>query len=151
MIVLAKTQYAYAIGSSIALASLNNFENHYHSVNRKLVDGKLYPVVIASPILDFYPIRRLSQAGIESGDGRVDHEWNVVLCTYGVKTLYDEWWSSGSVVSTAVTLNTRRFERGDYVRVNAYAVQPSRNAGDIEYLRHNLFRVRIRFHSLVVL
>jgi len=56
-----------------------------------------------------------------------------------------------TVVSTAVSIYTRRHVDGDYARYNAYMVLPSRKAQDLTYLGQGWLNVRIRFNKLEAL
>jgi hypothetical protein len=55
------------------------------------------------------------------------------------------------VVNAAMTIYTRRHELDSFVRYNANLILPSVENGDLEYLRENAFRVRLRFTDLVAL
>lgn len=145
----ARFQYAFALGSNVALASLNNVENHLGSVNRREVGGALTPVSIVSPLLDLFPIRDTLLDGGERGDGLVNHEWMLTLCTYGLKFYLDTYFASGATVEVAMTIYTRRHELATYTRYNAKAILPSRINGDIEIIQSDyLYRVRQRFLDL---
>lgn len=146
--IVARYQYALASGWDVPLANLNNIETHIGQQNRKVSGGKLYPVGISSPVVDLFPVRGELLSGRERGDGFVSHEWNLTLCTYGVKYLLQTYLTT---VSTAVTIYTRRHELGSYARYNAYLVLPSRRADDITYVRQHVFSVRLRFSKLEAL
>lgn len=149
--ITARHQYALASGWNIALAALNNIETHIGQQNRKVSGGKLYAVGVNSPVLDLFPVRSAMLSGRERGDGFVNHEWNLTLCTFGVKYLLETYLSNLTAVSNAVTIYTRRHELGSYARYNAYIILPSRTASDIAYVRQNVFSVRLRFSKLEAL
>jgi len=147
----AKYDYRIAAGHGVALASLNNIETHIGQQNRITPTGKLFPVGITSPVLDLYPVRVDLTSGRQRGDGFITHEWNLQLVTYGARYLLNTYLTNMTVVSSAVTIYTRRHINGDYARYNAYLVLPSRQSGDIAYLGQGKFNVRLRFNKLEAL
>lgn len=145
----ARFSYAFALGTNVALVSLNNVENHLGSQNRRVSGGPLFPVAIVSPLLDLYPVRETTLDGGERGDGIVNHEWTLTLCTYGLKYYLDTYFASGASVQVNMTIYTRRHEFDTYTRYNCKALLPSRIAGDIELIQGDrLYRVRQRFNDL---
>jgi len=148
MSLLADTEYALALTHGVALASLNNFQNQIGQQNRRVVGGKTYPVGISSSVLDLFPVRTALLSGRERGDGFINQVWVLRLATYGVKYLLNTYLSNLTVVSAAVTIYTRRHELDSYARYNAYLIAPSAAAGDITYVRSNVFDVRLRFTNL---
>lgn len=151
MIPVALSDYAIAAGHNVALASLNTIETHVGQQNRKVANGRLFKVGISSPVLDLYPVRVSLLSGRERGDGFINHEWNVRLVTLGAKFLLNTYLSNMTVVSSAVTIYTRRHVQGDYARYNAYLILPSREAGDITALGNDWFNIRLRFRNLEAL
>lgn len=142
--------YALALGSNVALASLGNIIEILRERNRRTENGPRWQVGITSQPVDAFPVREVSLSGKERGDGTINHEWNLVLATYGVKYLLDTYLSSATVVSAAVTINTRQHMLAAFRRYNANIVLP-KPGDDITYLRQNVFRVRIRFTDLEAL
>lgn len=143
--------YRLAAGHNVALANLNNIETHIGQQNRKVAGGRLYPIGITSPVLDLFPVRGQLLSGRERGDGFVDHEWNLRLVALGARYLLYTYLTNMTVVSSAVTIYTRRHVDGDYARYNAYMVLPSRKAQDMTYLGQGWLNVRIRFNKLEAL
>lgn len=152
---LARTSYAFASGSGVALGSLHNVENHLGAHNRQTLTGALLPVAISSPILDPFPVRALAGDGTPTGDGFIEHYWELVLAAYGWKYLRDTYFSSGAVVSAAWTIYTLTDDTVTYARYNATAELPSRAAGTLSPLRNTqgegVFRVRVLLHDLIAL
>lgn len=152
---MARTSYAFASGSGIALASLNNAENHLGSVNRRVPNGVLYPVSITSPILAPYPVRTYAGDGTPYGDGFIEHYWDLVLAAYGWKFLRDTYFTNGTAVSALWTIYTLTDDTVTYARYNCIAELPSRAAGTLAPLHtaqgEGMFRVRIPFHDLIAL
>lgn len=147
----AQYDYRIAAGHGVALASLNNIETHIGQQNRKTADGKLFAVGISSPVLDTFPVRTPLLSGRERGDGNINHEWNLQLVTYGARYLLFTYLTNMTVVSSAVTIYTRRHINGDYARYNAYLILPSREAGDITRIGRDTFTIRLRFTKLEAL
>ena len=137
--------YSIAVGSSVALASLTN------------VEVLLYPytkprwIAPRSLIPDMYPVRTTLGSGRMRGDGSAQAVWEFsALPKAAVDYLMTYLWSSGTAVSTAVTIYTRQHELDQYIRANAYANLPIPGQ-DIEYLRQGVLRMTIRFNDLVAL
>lgn len=137
--------YSIAVGSSVALASLSNIEDvlYPYTKPRRIAPRSMIP--------DMYPVRTTLGSGRVRGDGSVQAAWEFTgIPKAAVDYLMTYLWSSGTVVSTAVTIYTRQHELDQYVRANAYAVLPVPGQ-DIEYLRQGVFRMVIRFNDLVAL
>ena len=137
--------YRIAVGSSVALASLSNIEDvlYPYTKPRRFAPRSLIP--------DMYPVRTTLGSGRVRGDGSVQAAWEFdALPKAAVDYLMTYLWSSGTVVSTAVTIYTRQHELDQYTRFNAYAVLPVPGQ-DIEYLRGNALRMVIRLNDLVAL
>jgi hypothetical protein len=90
-------------------------------------------------------------SGRERGDGFISHEWNLQLVTYGARYLLFTYLTNMTVVSSAVTIYTRRHVEGDYARFNAYMTLPSPQAGDITRIGKDAFSIRLRFTDLEAL
>jgi len=150
MIFPPKYQYAWAAGHNVALASLTNVEIDIGNYNYRQTGGGLFPVAIQTQPVDAFPIRTMVDAGYERGDGIINHAWTMTLAKFGIKRILDEFLSSGTIVSAAVTINTRRHELDSYVRANCYLTLP-KPGQDIRYIRHNTFEVTLRFTNLVFL
>lgn len=148
---MAFQDYRWAAGNGVALASLDNFENDVRPNNTRRSGGKLYPVVVKSQPVDAFPVRTVPLSGEERGDGMINQAWEVVLGKFGLKYILDTYLSSGTVTFAAMTIYTRRHELDTFVRYNANLILPSVSGGDIEYLKQNAFRVRLRFRNLVAL
>lgn len=138
-------RYQYAIGSgwNTALTSLTNPEN----LSQFVVRGN--PAPPTSQPVNLYPIREITGSGQPIGHGRVDHVWLwPLLPQAAVLWLEDTFFSSGTVVSAQVTINTRLHNRGTYSRFNAYAelFAPGR---DYTYDRQMFRNVALIFHGLV--
>lgn len=111
-------RYAYAIGSgwNTALASLTNPEN----LSQFVVRGQ--PVPPTTQPVNLFPIIKVAGSAAPKGYGRVDHVWTwAVLPQAAVQWIEDTFFTSGTAVSAAVTINTRRHNRATYTRYNAYA------------------------------
>ena len=145
--------YAWATGSGVALNSLINVANQLYDYNYRVSGGAKHAVGISSPIVDLYPVRTMLAAGYERGDGRIDHEWNMTISAVAYDFVIDTYLSSGTLLKRAMTIYTRRHENGinQWARYNAYLIQPSRQRGDIEYLRGGVVRVRFPLTRLVAL
>ena len=137
--------YSIAVGSSVALASLSNIEDVLLPYTQpRRIPPRSQPV-------NLYPIRTILGSGRERGDGTVFHAWEWdALPAQAVNYLLYSYLFSGGVVSTAVTIYTRRHETNSYVRYNANAVLPVPGQ-DLEHLRNGVCRVTLRFNDLVVL
>lgn len=149
------TEYAFAAGWNVALASLNNVENHLGSRNRRTLTGMLEPVTIRSSIIDPFPVRVNDQAGGESGDGFVNQDWQLTLSLYGYKYLIDAYFASETVAQAAWTVYTRRHTLASFIRYNCWAILPSAAAGDVVPLRadsfNGVFSVRLRLRDLIAI
>lgn len=151
MTLLPHTQYALALGSNIALGSLDNVEAHFYGVNRVTATEPPARVVITSDPLDLFPIRLQSLDAQESGDGILYHKWNLVLTTGAIKQWINGYFANGVSLSVAVTIYTRRHELDSYVRYNAYAILPSITGGDLAYShKRGRFVLTQRFNDLVL-
>lgn len=145
--------YAWAAGHGVALASLANAETFWLPyTNGVRIAPRSQPV-------DLFPVRFALGSGGEWGGGRIDHEWGVTLPTAAVDFTIDTFFSSGTVTTASLTINTRRHERDTartpggwvYARFNCTAILPSRANGDLEYVRQGVMRVTFRFKKLVAL
>lgn len=137
--------YAIATGSSVALAALINVEDLLlpYTAPRRIVPRSQIP--------DLYPIRTTLGSGRTRGDGPGIAAWEFsALPVAAVNYLMTYLWAGGTVVSTAVTINTRLHDRQTYARYNAWAVLPVPGQ-EIEYLRQGVARLTIRFNDLVAL
>lgn len=138
------TSYRWASGSSVALNSLSFVENDLYPFN------KLHRIGIRSPGVEEYPVRDMSQAGYERGDGRIDTYWEIVCRVEALEYIIETKFSLTSTSYVAITLNTRRFHRNDYARYNAYLNRPQLGR-DYTYLRQGVVRLRLPFSGLVAL
>ena len=152
---MARTQYAFYPAFNTALVSLHNVENHLGARNRRTSNSPLEPVVITSPILDPFPVRQVAGDGTPTGDGFIEHQWDVVLAALGWQFLRNTYFSSGAVVSANWTIYTLTDDTVTYARYNAIAELPSRAAGTLAPLNRaqgeGVFRVRILFHDLIAI
>lgn len=142
---MANYDYRIAVGSSVALGSLVNVET--------LLWPYTKPRMIAprSQMPDMFPVRTTLGSGRVRGDGSVQAAWEFsALPKAAVDYLMMYLWSSGTAVSTAVTIYTRQHELDQYTRFNAYAVLPVPGQ-DLEYLRQGVLRMVVRFSDLVAL
>lgn len=137
--------YRIAVGSSVALGSLINVEDLlWPYTNPRRIVPRSQPV-------SAFPVRTVLGSGRERGDGTINHAWEfTALNKAAVDYLHTYLWSSGTVVSTAVTIYTRQHELDQYTRYNAYAVLPVPGQ-DIEYIRQGVLRLTVRFSDLVAL
>lgn len=138
-------QYSIAVGSSVALASLVNVEDLIwpYTKPRRIVPRSQMP--------NLYPVRTTLGSGRTRGDGSAQATWEfTAIPVAAVDYLMTYLWSSGTVVSTAVTIYTRQHELDQYTRFNAYAILPVPGQ-DVEYLRQGVLRMVIRFNDLVAL
>ena len=145
------TEYGWAAGHGVALASLNSVVNELGARNRRAAGGTLYNVAVRSQPVDAFPVRTMLAAGYERGDGRIDHEWQMLLGKLAVDYVMDTYLSSGAVVKAAMTINTRRHDLDTYARYSCYLTLPSPRRGDIEYVRQGVIRVTWRFTNLTAL
>ena len=137
--------YSIAVGSSVALGSLSNIEDLIHPYTRPR------RITVRSQMVNAFPVRTVLGSGRERGDGTISHSWEfTAIPKAAVDYLMTYLFSSGTVVSTAVTIYTRRHELDDYARYNAYAILPVVGQ-DIEYIRSGVLRMVIRFSDLVAL
>jgi hypothetical protein len=137
--------YRIAVGSSVALGSLSNIEDVLYPFTA--------PMRIAprSQPVNAYPVRTVLGSGRVRGDGTVDHAWEFPALKAGaVNYLLYALLFPGGVVSTAVTVYTRRHEAATYARYNAWAILPLPGQ-DLEYLRAGVIRLTLRFSDLVTL
>ena len=148
---MAFQDYRWALGSSVALASLVNFEDDVKPNNRKVAGGTLYPVIIQSQPVNAFPVRTLALSGKERGDGIITQVWSVALAELGWQYVLDTYLSSGTVVNAAMTIYTRRADLGDHARYNANLTLPDPERGEVQRLRTGVYRVQLRFTNLVAL
>lgn len=141
--------YAFGLGSDVALASLNNVENHLGAHNTDAF-GSRHPVVIWSPPIDFFPVRTPALNASEYGDGIVYHEWNMTLYVGGYQYWLNTYFASAASVSVAFTIYDRN-QFGVYARYNVNAIQPSQKEGDIRRVpgRRGFYEIRQRFSDLI--
>lgn len=146
--------YALALGTNIALVSLNNVENHFGAHNSLVAGGRKFPVGIQSTLIDPFPVRVQDQSGGESGDGFLLQDWLLTLTVYGYKFLVDTYFASETVTQVALTVYTKRHMLDDFRRYNALGILPSAANGDIVPPRDSTFnkvaRVRLRLRDLTV-
>jgi len=111
-------RYSYAINSgwNVALVSLVNPEDRAEF----MILGNTAPPT-TQPV-NLFPVRRIAASGAVRGFGRVDHVWTwPLLPQAAVQYLETLLFSSGTVVSAQVTINTRKQNTASYARYNAYA------------------------------
>ncbi len=137
--------YSIATGSNVALVSLTNVEDLIWNYTRpRRITVRTQPV-------NAFPVRTVLGSGRVRGDGAINHAWEfTAIPKAAVDYLMTYLWTAGTVVSTAVTIYTRRHELDDYARYNAYAILPVVGQ-DIEYLRGGVLRMVISFSDLVAL
>lgn len=117
---MALYDYRIALGSNVALGSLSNIE----SILAPYADGRILAPAV-QPVNPF-PVRTVLMNGRTRGDGRIDLVWSWnVMPILAFKYIQDTFFSSGTVVSAAVTIYTRRHDRNTYQRYNAYATLPT--------------------------
>lgn len=145
--------YAFAAGWNVALASLNNVQNHLGSRNRLTSTGALIPVGIRSSTFDPFPVRRNSLDGGEAGDGFVNQDWILSLALYGYKFLVDTYFASETVTQANWTVYTRKHSLATFARYNCVAILPSVAQSDVTLPRDpafdGTFNVRIRLRDLI--
>jgi hypothetical protein len=142
--------YAWSAGHNVALANLTNIETDIGRFNFRMTGGAFTRVAIQTQPVDVFPVRTVLDSGYERGDGVINHALVMTLAKYGVKRVLDAYLSSGTVVSAAMTLYTRRHELDTYARYNCYLILP-KPGQDIQYVRENVFTVTWRFMNLVAL
>lgn len=143
--------YRWAAGLAVALNSLKNVATELYPYNYQDTLRDRAQVGIVSPILDAYPVRFVKGSGREGGGGILNHEWNLTITARAYKFIQDTYLSSGSAIDAAMTIYTRLHSVDGYGRYSCYLVLPSAAEGDIEYIRENVLRVRLRFRNLVAL
>lgn len=152
---MAILDYAFASGWNVALASLNNVQNHLGSRNRLTSTGALQPVAIRASLFDPFPIRTNALDGGETGDGFVNQDWILSLALYGYKYLLDTYFSSETVTQANWTIYTRHHQLATFARYNCIAICPSPAKGDVTLPRDpffdGTFQVRLRLRDLIAL
>ena len=148
---MAFQDYRWAAGNGIALVSLNNFEEDVKPNNRKIANGKLYPLIVKAASPNLFPVRDLAMSGVERGDGPVDVVWAVQLVTLGYKYILDTYLSSGAAVNAAMTIYTRVRRANTFTRYNANLILPDPGSDEEIELRDNVWQVQLRFTDLVAL
>lgn len=143
--------YRWAAGHGIALGSLKNVETDIGAFNRRRAGTALRRVGIASPPLDRFPIRSPLDAGYERGDGIINTQWRLILCTLGYKYVLDTYLSGGTVVSVPMTIYTRIHRAGSYARYNTYLTLPSPEKGTERYLRQDVWELTFDWTVLIAL
>lgn len=148
------SSYSLALGTNIALVSLNNVENHFGARNSLVLNGRKFPVGIQSTLIDPFPVRVQAQDGGESGDGFLIQDWLLTLTVYGYKFLVETYFASETVTQSLLTVYTRRHMLDDFRRYNCWGILPSAANGDVLPLRESTFngvaRVRLRLRDLTV-
>jgi hypothetical protein len=137
--------YSIALGSGVALVSLLNIEDvlYPYTAPRRIVPR--------SQPVNAFPQRVLLGSGRERGDGALAHAWEFTAIPAEAVHYLNTWlFSGGTVVSTAVTIYTRRHELEAYARYNAWATLPLPGQ-DMEYIRQGVLRLVLRFTDLVAL
>jgi hypothetical protein len=113
-----KYDYRIAMGFNVPLGSMTNVETLLSPYQG------LYPSAPTSPQLNRYPVRDMTGAGYERGDGRLDHPWNWrVWLRATMDYVVTNWFTVSGVivVSRPMTIYTPLHDRnGVYVRCNAY-------------------------------
>ena len=138
------TNYRWAASHNVALGSLSFVENDLKPYMRLRIGAP------RSQPVDPFPVRTMVQAGYELGDGRIDHTWDMVISTTALEFIIEVKFSLTSVVSTPATIYTRRHDRNDFARYNAYVTLP-KPGQDVVYVRQNVVRVSLRFTGLIAL
>ena len=144
---MAQLPYSYSIatGSNVALVSLTNVEDLIWNYTRPR------RIVPRSQPVNAFPVRTTTGSGRVRGDGAIDHSWEfTAIPVAAVDYLMSFLWAAGTVVSTAVTINTRQHELDQYTRFNAFAILPVPGQ-DMEYLKQGVMRLTIRFSDLTAL
>lgn len=142
--------YAIALGFDVALVSLVNVQALLWPHNRVTSADAPANVSIVSASVDPFPVRIQTLDTQESGDGILYLTWNMTLNTLGIKFWMDTFFASETVLSTAVTIYTRRTELNSYSRYNAYMIMPSITGGDLAYTHtRGRFLLKQRFNDLV--
>lgn len=147
--------YAFAAGWNVALASLNNVQNHLGSRNRLTTGTALLPVSIRASLFDPFPVRTNPLDGGEVGDGFITQDWTLGLTVYGFKYLLDTYFASETVTQASWTIYTRHHQLATFARYNCIAILPSPARGDVTLPRDpnfdGTFVVRIRLRDLIAL
>lgn len=129
--------YRLALGWNVALGSLTNAEDVFGQPP------------VTQP-LDRFPVRRLALAGLETGGGRIDTEWQFldVLPLAALDSFLTTYFAAGASVAVQVTLYTRLRDLDEYRRYNAYMVQPKPGR---DYVVEDLYAMALRlpFRRLV--
>ncbi len=139
--------YAIASGHNVALVSLTNIETLWLPYTM----GIEVPV-ISNPV-NPYPVKSRMGSGRIRGDGDIDHEWLVsslplAALDYLIDTLLV---TSGNVVkSKAVTIYTRKHDRGAYARYNTYLTLPAPEE-DYDLNQELVNDLHLRFTKLIPL
>lgn len=153
-------QYAIALGSDVPLVSLANVQALLYPYNRATsADARMQLGVVSDPP-DFAPVRIQSLDAQENRDGITYHAWDLVLMQGAVNFWLNYLWAAAvssvtGSISTAVTINTRQAQFGNYTRQNCYAIYPTLRSetnpqGDLIYShRRGLYYLHQRFNDLV--
>lgn len=130
--------YRIATGHGVALGSLTNVET-------------LLTLAPVSALVDPYPVRVRVLSGREYGHGTINLTWRFrALPVAYFKVIEDTFHTSGTVVSAAVTIYTRRANRATYTRYNAWSILPQPEA-EYTYNERFVYDLEWRFTGLVAL
>lgn len=137
------SEYAIALGSSVALSGL---------LNVQVLFGRAVWTPNRNKPVDPYPTRIQTLGGRVVGEGRINHEWLfAALPITKLKIIEDTYHTNGTVVSAQVTIYTRLHNRAAYQRYNAWSILPQPGE-DYEIGAHGYIRnLRWRFTNLVAL
>lgn len=139
------TSYKWGTSQGLSLGNLSFVENDLYPQN------KLHPIGIRSTPVDPYPIRDMTQAGYERGDGRIDVAWYLVCHVDVLEYILEvKFTSLNSSTYQGATINTRRHDNDDYARYSCYIIRPKPDE-DWTYLRQKVIKLRLRFTGLVAL
>lgn len=137
------TEYAWYPGHNIALATLVAVQTV-----ADFTYGGLGVQIVSDPV-NAYPLRTRLESGRERMDGRIDHTWRVArgVTIAAVDYVIDTYFSTPTGLDAAITINTRRHDRGTWARYNAYLAYPIPGQ-DYRLEAGYVFDWVIRFHTL---
>ena len=139
--------YRWAIGSNVALSSLINVENDLLPYTRGVL------IAPTTQPVNPFPIRNIALSGLVRGEGAITHTWTFsALPIAALDYILDTYLTVNNalVVSRAMTIYTRRHDRGAYNRYNCYLTLPAGGV-DYQFRRGYALNLNLTFTRLEVL
>lgn len=144
--------YAWALGSNIALVSLNNIEAEVqaHSANHAL--WQTATNFVFSPPLNLFPNRGSTMDGRAFSQGRLKHYIEMTIPQEAYQYQLTTYLSGGTVIDVPITIYLKKKGyTSPWVRYNANLVYPENDgeSGDFTYLTNGVVFVRYQLTNLV--